>query len=187
MLDGVDLPSRRSRQSWVLMVRDDEEMLDEAIDCKTLGAIWESRGPGFWEPTYHESMIEALDAGGGTQAFLRLRRGDESVGPLFQYLSGRALRADAGQLRGGRVAYKWMPATTPADIGCAFQDLADAAMAAARSVTLPHVVTHVNKPVRGYRIGRSAEVWYLESPWPERQLCDMSTFATYRLGAEFSR
>jgi len=178
----VSLPARKSSQFSVHMVRDDEVALDGAIDCRSFGALWESSGPGRWTPTYHESMLDALDAGGGVQAFLRLVGPDGPSGPIVQYLSG--WRGDLSELRAGRVAYLWFPADTDPSEGAAFQSLADGFFRAIRTVTKPHVVTHEGKPVRGYRIGVHAIRWYMEHPWPERVLRDMASFATYRLSSE---
>ncbi len=171
-----------SKQFWVLMHRADEIALDEAIDCKALGAVWQSSGPGIWTPTDHESLVEALDAGVGLQAFLRGVGPKFPDGPVVQYYNGRGQDA-SNELRAGRMAYKFFP-TSKGPSEADFQTLADAAFRAARSVTKPHVVTHDGKPVRGYRIGVHAREWYLEHPWPERVLRDMSTFATYRLKSE---
>ncbi len=129
-------------------------------------------------------MVEALDAGGGTQAFLRLAGPDGPLGPLIQYSSGRRVQSEPNQLRSGEVAYIWEPGCTDLDLGVAFQSLADGMFRAARSVTKPHVTDHDGKPVRRLRIGVHAREWYLEHPWPNRVLRDMSTFATYRLRDE---
>lgn len=166
------------------MLPADEVALDNAIDSRALGAVWESRGPGRWTPTYHASLVEALAAGGGTQAFLRLVGPDGTFGAIVQYLSGQYRRARPNELRAGRVAYTYSPAAVDPVERIAFQSLADAVFGAARSVTKPHVVSHDGKPVRGYRIGAHASLWYLEHPWPDRILRDMSTLATYRLKAE---
>lgn len=178
------MPTRRSSQFWVLMTRADEVALDDAIDCRSLGAMWESNGPGLWTATHHESMVEALDAGGGTLAVLRLMGPYGPTGPVAQYLSGRSLATAANELRAGHVAYRWFPASTEPSLGQLFQTLADALFAGARRVTKPHVVTHDGRPVRGYRIGEHASRWYLESPWPTRILRHMSTSVTYRLRSE---
>jgi hypothetical protein len=181
----VSLQSQKSSQFWVLMLPADEVALDEAIDARALGAVWQSGGPGRWMPTDHESMVEALDAGGGTQAFLRLMGPDGPSGDAIQYLSGGSNRQiELNQLRAGRVAYTWLPASTDPAEGTGFQSLADAVFRAARSVTKPHVVTHDGRPRRSIRIGAHASRWYLERPWPERVLRDMSTIATYRLRSE---
>jgi hypothetical protein len=167
------------------MLPADEVALDEAIDSRALGAVWQSGGPGRWTPTNHGSMVEALDAGGGMQAFLRLMGPEGPTGALIQYLSGgRNWRAESNELRAGSIAYKWLPASTDPAEGIAFQSLADAAFRAARSVTKPHVVTHDGRPQRSIRIGAHASRWYLEHPWPDRVLRDMSTVATYRLRSE---
>jgi hypothetical protein len=185
ILLGVSLPSQKSSQLWVLMLPDDEVALDEAIDSGALGAVWESGGPGRWTPTCHESMVEALDAGGGTQAFLRLIGPEGPNGDAIQYLNGgRNRRAESNELRAGRVAFTWLPASTDPAEGIAFQSLADAALRAARTVTKPHVITHDGRPRRSIRIGAHAARWYLEHPWPDRVLRDMSTVATYRLRSE---
>ena len=176
----------KSARFWVLMVLGDEEALDERLDCAALAATWESRGPGPWTPTHHGRLIEALNAGSGHQALLRLVGSTGPTGPVLQYLRGSAFDQEPSTecLRAGSVAYKWSPATTDASLGAAFQRLVDAACAAIRSVTLPHVVDHDGRPARRIRIGREASRWYLEAPWPRRRLCDMSTAATYRLRTE---
>jgi hypothetical protein len=179
----VSVPAQKSARLYVLTVREDEFALDEAIDCQSLRAVWQSGGPGRWTPTYHDSMVEALDAGGGSQAFLRLAGPNGATGPLVQYVSGRRHK-DPDELRAGCVAYLWLPASTETSLGVAFQALADATFAAARSVTKPHVITHDGRPVRSYRIGVHASRWYLERPWPDRVLRNEGTYATYRLKGE---
>lgn len=181
----MSLPNQKSSQIGLFMSADDDVALDHEIDAERLGAVWESSVRYGTTPSRFSSLTDALGAGGGTQAFLRPVDWDATDRPAIQYWCGRSSAVGEGHLRAGRVAYRWWPATTVPALGTAFQQLADEVVAAARRVTLPHVVDHDGRPVRRYRIGRDAAAWYLEDPWPGRELRDGSTFATYRLRSEF--
>lgn len=175
---------QRSAGLNLFLVADDESDLDAAVDCHALSAYWETRGPGASPAVgHHTSLVEALGTTGAPGALLRISGASAAIGPVLDYR--RRASDDPSRLRYSVLSYRWHPDEESRDVATAFERLVDQVFAAAREVTRPHIVDHDGRSIRSIRIGMAAEIWYLERPWPNRQLLDHSTVATYRVRAEF--
>ena len=170
----------KSKQTSTFMLPEDVAAFGRSLAKDIDGwAVWVSEPPRGGEPTAHLLLEDALAAGAGARAKLRLLQPDgTTISPSIYFdtspisrTDGREVLADGRNVRvvdretmhAGWLAYVWTPGEDSDEEWPRFNELANLAWRHLNKTTTADLAYH-GKPRPNVRIGPAAKRWFQEDP-----------------------